>query len=304
MAVITISAIELGPELVAGIPRYIALETNVPATIYYTVDGTEPTVLSSVYVDPIILPDNSCNAHLIAMAISGADLGYLSLSFGADTTFITRARRIEGYGAGIVVDAYGVDWVVYDGYSLNSQDEAIVPARFSDYELDQLETKYSKTGPDGLGPGTFPWLGPIPEKIIEEYSPIGPEESSPNNQNVYFDPKALYIVIDGTMKDGYTDQAVFPINRPYGGTMNPATYLNGQLMYSPEPFISGGLVRSFVNYDTGIMTSYYYDNCDCRWIKSIQKFIKNDVVPNQIGSRRQSGPPLVFKWIWSNRTFI
>jgi hypothetical protein len=304
MAIITISALELGPELVAGIPRYIAFETNIPATIYYTVDGTEPTVLSNVYVDPILLPDNSCSIHLAAMAISGVDLGYLSLSFGANQTFITRSRRVEGYGAGIVVDAYGKEWVVFDGYSLNSSDEAVVPARFSDYELDQLEIKYSRTGANGLGEGTMPEIGPVPEEVREEYSPIGIESSSPSNHNVYFDPKALYIVIDGRVADGYVDQAVYPINRPYGGTMNPAKYLSGQIMYSQAPFISGGLVRSFVNYNTGIMISYYYDNCDGRWIKSIQKFTKNDTVPDQIGSRRQFGPPLVFKWIYNNRGMI
>jgi hypothetical protein len=238
------------------------------------------------------------------MAISGQDIGYLVVYFGADTTFITRARRVDGYGAGIIVDGYREPWVLYDGYTLNELDEAEVPARFSDYELKELEIKYSKTGVNGIGTGTFPWPGPEPEEISQEYSPIGPEESSPNNQNVYFDARALYIVIDGTMADGYTDQSVFPINRPYGGTMNPAKYLNGQLMYSPDPFISGGLVRSIVNYNTGIMVSYYFDATDNRWIKSIQKFTKNDIVPDQIGSRRQFGPPLVFKWIYNNRNMI
>lgn len=304
MAIITISAIELGPELVAGIPRYVALETNVPSTIYYTLDGSEPTVLSSVYVDPILLPDNACNVNVRALAISGLDIGYLLVFFGADMTFITRARRIDGYGAGIIVDGYREPWVVYDGYSLNELDEAIVPARYSDYELRELEIKYSKTGVNGLGTGTFPWPGPEPEEITQEYSPIGPEESSPNDQNVFFDSRALYIVIDGTMDDGYVNQSVFPINRPNEGTMNPAKYLNGQIMYSPTPFISGGLVKSFVNYNTGIMVFYYYDVVDCRWIKSIQKFTKNNVVPDQIGSRRQFGPPLVFKWIYNNRGMI
>jgi hypothetical protein len=304
MAVVTISALELGPELVAGIPRYIAFETNMPSTIYYTVDGSTPSLSSNVYVDPILLPDNSCNVQLYAMAISGEDIGYLYLFFGADITTIRRSHRVEGYGAGIVLDAYGKDWIFYDGYSLDSIDETVVPTRYSDYELKELEIKYSKTGQNGIGNGTFPWPGPSPEDIDQSYSPLGPEESSPNDQNVYFDPRAMYIVIDGTMADGYVDQSVFPINRPYGGTMNPAKYLNGQLMYSPCPFISGGLVRSFVNYNTGIMISYYFDHVDCRWIKSIQKFTKSVDVPDHIGSRNQSGPPLVFKWVYCNRTFI
>ncbi len=304
MAVVTISALELGPELVTGMPRYVALETNMPSTIYYTTDGTTPTFLSDVYIDPILLPDNVCNIRLYAMAVSGDDVGYLDLFFGADVTTLRKARRIEGYGAGIVIDAFGKEWVVFDGYVLDQDVKTTIPARFSDYELKDLEIKYSKTGTNGFGEGTFPWPGLPPEDITNSYSPIGPEESSPNNQNVYFDTRAMYIVIDGTMADGYVDQSVFPINRPYGGTMNPAKYLGGQMMYNPEPFISGGLIRSFVNYDAGLRVSYYYDNCDCRWIKSIQKFTKSVDVPDHIGSRNISGPPLVFKWVYNNRTMI
>ena len=303
MAVITISAIELGPELVSGIPRYVALETNVPATIFYTTDGSSPTTLSSVYIDPILLPDNLNTIELKSLAVSGSDIGYLHLIFRTSTLSIHKTRRIEGYGAGIVIDAYGEQWVFYDGYSLDSLDEANVPARFSDYPLDELEIKYSETGFDGIGKGTFPRPGPVPKDVTDRSSAIGPEESSPNDNNVYFDPRALYIVIDGRMDDGYKDQSVFPINRPHSGTMNPVKYLGGRMFFDPQPYISGGLVRTMYNYNTGIMTSYYFDSNESRWIKSIQKFDK-DKVPDNIGSRRQFGPPLVFKWIWGNRNMI
>jgi hypothetical protein len=298
MAIITISAIELGPVLVAGIPRFVALETNVPATIFYTLDNSQPTSSSSVYLDPIKVPDNICALVLRAKAVSGTDVGYLYASYNTDSSELYLTRRVEGYGAGIVVDAYGKDWVFYDGYSVDDNSNVIVPARFSDYEKELLEIQYSKTGPNGIGPGTFPWPGPVPQDVIDRESAIGPEDSSPNKKNVFFDPRALYIVIDGKNVDGYVDQSVFPINRPLSGTMNVVKYMSGQLLRSSAPYVSGGHVRTFYNPNNNTMVCYYFDANECRWIKSIQNY-DSTKVPENIASRRQCGPPLVFKWIYN-----
>jgi hypothetical protein len=305
MAIITISAIELGPEFVSGIPRYVALETNVPSTVFYTVDGSEPTTQSFVYIEPVLLPDGVCSITFRAKAISGADVGYLYVVFGTDNTDIVRTRRIEGYGAGFVIDAYGKEWVFYDGYSVDKNDIANVPGRFSDYPETYVDNFiiYSETGVNGIGSGEKPFIGPTPEDVTKRSSAIGIDESSPNEKNVFFDPKAMYIVIDGTMADGYVDQAVFPINRPLDGTMDMTKYMGGQTLRRQQPFISGGLVRSFVNPKEGTLISYYFDNCEGRWIRSKQKY-DTTKVPDGIASRRQFGPPLIFKWVYNKGSMI
>ena len=53
MAVITITINESSDQILAGIPKYITLTTNIPATIFYTLDGTTPTTLSDMAVGQI-----------------------------------------------------------------------------------------------------------------------------------------------------------------------------------------------------------------------------------------------------------
>jgi hypothetical protein len=298
MVVISITATGLGPQLISGIPQLVALSTNIPATIFYTLDGTSPTVFSRVYTSAILMP-TEVSARLRAWAISGADRGSLEITFSTDSSDLTYPRRIDGYGIGIAVDAYNVIPVLLDGYKPDENLIVDVPARFSDYELKDLEIQFSRTGPDGEGRGTAIVNGPIVGGHVE----IDPRASSPNHQNVYFNPRSMYIVMDGT--DGYEDQSVYIINRPYGSTMDMTMYLQGKSLYEPQPYISGGHVRTFYTEKDGygLACAYYFDFNETRWIKSIQRFDLS-TVPQGIGDRRQVGPPLVFKWIYNKRSMI
>jgi len=173
--------------------------------------------------------------------------------------------------------------------------------RQSDYELKDLEIEYSRTGFNGEGYGTLIELGPQSEEVKERSAEIDGLFSSPNNQNVYFNPKASTIIIDGT--DGYNDQVVRIVNRPLDGTLDVLKYLQGKIMYEPQPYISGGHVRTFYNYQTGRLCAYYFDANECRWIKSIQNFDPN-TVPRGVGLRANLQQPLVFKWIYNKRSGI
>jgi len=300
MAVISISAVSIGPELIAGVPQFVALETNVPSTVFFTFGGNIPNVYSDVYLAPIEMPTYG-SVRLRAMAVSGADLGYLDITYFTQTSALHRYLRIDGYGIGIAVDAYSVEPVLIDGYGADSTGHIIVPVRRSDYELEDLEIRYSRTGFDGEGYGTLIDLGPQPPDVRERSEEIDEHTSSPNNQNVYFNPKAALIVIDGT--DGYEDQVVRIINRPLDGMLDPIKYLQGKTMYEPQPYISGGHVRTFYNYQTGRLCAYYFDFNECRWVKSIQNFDPN-AVPRGVGLRTGLQQPLVFKWIYNKRSGI
>lgn len=297
MAVITITATGLGPELMAGIPQLVELETNLPATVYFTLDGSEPTASSPIYLRTIQLP-TMARVRLRALAVSGPDSGTLDVTFSALTGLAPQPR-------GTVVDAYGVPEVVVDGYGPDEQhpvsdfeypvDE---PVRGSDVPLVDLETKFSRTGFDGEGSGTLISVG-FPHDLYQQESAIHGEYSSPNNNNVFFDPRAQFILIDG--RDGYQDQSVFIINRPMGDTMDLVKYLGGKSLYEPSPYISGSLVRQFYNYDKGIGVFYYLDQNECRWIKSIQKM--EERLPPGVGQRHGT-TPLVFAWIYNKRSMI
>jgi len=298
MAVITITATGLGPQLISGIPQLVGLSTNVPATIFYTLDGSAPTILSNVYISAILMPTNM-SVRLRAWALSGLDRGSLDITFSTNSSDLSYPRRVDGYGMGIVVDAYNVIPVLLDGYKPNAQMVVNVPARYSDYELSDLQIQFSRTGPGGEGRGTAIINGPVVGGVPE----IDPRASSPNNQNVYFNPRSMYIVIDG--RDGYEDQSVYIINRPYGDTMDMVKYLQGKSMYEPDPYVAGGHVKTFyaIKDGKGIACAYYFNHNETRWVKSIQSFDPS-IVPQGIGDRRQFGGPLVFKWIYNKRSMI
>lgn len=298
MAVISITATGLGGELLAGIPQFVGLETNVPATIFYTVDGSAPTVLSSVYVGVIEMP-TEISVRLRALAVSGPDTGELDITFGAEPfpVFFSKQPRL-------VVDAYDVVDVVRDGYALDDSDQATILARGSDHELKDLDLFPSPTDHLGNPPGALITIGfPDPRLFAEERQKgISLQASSPNNQNAFFNPRSLYIVIDG--RDGYQDQihdGYRIVNRPHAGTMDITRYLNGKLLYEPHPYVSGGLVRFFEDRKKGIRVSYYFDHNETRWIKSIQPI--SGSLTAGIG-RRPSGVPFVVKWIHGRRSMI
>lgn len=302
MAVITITATDLGSELISGVPQLLKLETNVPSTLFYTLDGSVPSTASLVYVDPINMPLDGFVVVRV-LAVSGVDLGRLDITFKPDVSDIRLPRRNEAtYGAGIVVDAYEQPNVLMDGYSLDEDGSATVPTRFSDYELEDLDIKFSRTGPNGEGTGTVLSIGftPPPKDSV-----ISHDASSPNNNNVFFNPRSLYITMDG--RDGYSDQihdGYRTINRPWGGTTNTLTYLGGRMLYDPSPYVTGGFVRTFYNAKSRLSVSYYFDHNETRWIKSIQEFDPSTYPAGVYGIKRGAGWPLVFKWIYNKRSSI
>lgn len=300
MAVITISVKEYGPWFISGVPRQVALDANVPSIIYYTLDGSQPGLTSPVYITPINLP-TSGTVRLRALAISGSDRGTLDLVFYSDSSKLHFPRRSDYTGGkGVVVDAYAVEDVLIDGYGPDAYDQVIIPVRRSDYELEDLEIKYSREGPYLVGPGVMIRMGTPPEEFWQDDA-VDMEPSSPNNDNVFFNPRSLYIVMDG--RDGYEDQSVYPINRPWEGTTDMVKYLQGKSFFRPSPYISGGFVRSYYNKETGTAVSYYFDHNELRWIKSIQNY-DPETVPDRLGDRNITGGPLVFKWIYNKRSMI
>lgn len=300
MAVLSITLIGSTRQLISGIPQIVRITTSVPSLVFYTLDGTLPTILSNVYIAPIEMP-GEISVRLRVLAKSGGLTAYTDVIYSTDSSLLFSPRRDSRTGLGIVVDGYGVPIVFTDGYGPDINNVINVPERSYNRPLEDYDVKYSKSGFDGIGEGTLISIGyPDPDILEKQYSAVDESPSSPNNNNVNFNPRSLYVVIDG--RDGYANQSVLIINRPFGSTMKLSKYNGGALMYSHQPYVSGGLLRPFYNNTTGEAYFPYYDNNEGRWIISLQKFDTTKL--QNTAQRNLTGSPLVFKWIYGKRSSI
>lgn len=73
MAVISVTITQSSEQVVSGIPKTVSISTNIPATIFYTLDGADPTLFSTIYTGPIFLPFNQLLVTLKILATNGTD---------------------------------------------------------------------------------------------------------------------------------------------------------------------------------------------------------------------------------------
>jgi hypothetical protein len=70
---ITLTLIPSEEQIYAGIPKEIIVTTDIPSTIFYTLDNSIPTIDSEIYLDRIIMPTDQGNVILKVWATNGVD---------------------------------------------------------------------------------------------------------------------------------------------------------------------------------------------------------------------------------------
>jgi len=271
-------------EYVSGFPEYITLTANVPATVYYTLDGTTPDISSLIAVDKVYLPTSGSAFTLKAIAISIDDTSaVLEEEYKTDASDLDGPRHLGKEG--IIIMPYGtsaIDSLSFDSEGDDAQETSI---KFSD-----LEIKASTTDIRGIALEAN--TTSVSFVNLADSAPGDTEaiQSSPNN-NVEFDPNARYISIDGSTNAAFQNQVVKIVNRPYS-TFGPTSNFYKERLGQKEPIVTGNYVRSFYNPATNIYVSYYWESLESRWIKSIQTVDKKTL---NISPRMEH--PFVFRWI-------
>ncbi len=281
--VIILSIVESDSELVSGIPEFVEFSTNVPSTVFYTIDGTDPDEDSYMAAGKVLLPTNGTTLTLKAIAISGTmSSEVLEEVYFTDQTDLDKTRLLNREGINLLPP----DETPVNNLSFNADGSPAQQSSISFVDLDLKTSTSDRIGEEIPGDSSIEFIR-FPIKTIDE----GPQAvSSPNR--IDFDPKAQLIVIDGSTEEALENQLVRVINRPMGTIDVVSPFLQGQP--AELDLISGNFVRAMLNPNTGKMVYYYRESRENRWVKSVQT-----VEPKILNLTKKETAPagLVFRWI-------
>ena len=280
---ITIAIKESDTELLDGFPEYISFETDVPATVYYTLDGTDPTVESLIAIGNVYLPTLTGTLEVRAIAIVGDDQSDILRAVYENTSLDLGGPRVIG-SEGIVVMRY--DDVPVDSLGVSSDGS---DAQEISVELGELDIKASRTNSGG----EMISEGKTSREFINFSKKSKTEKESPSSNvgSPMFDPSANFIIIDGTTAEARDNQVVKIVNRPYS-TFGPVTNFYTERLGQKEPIVTGNYVRSFYNPKTRKYVSYYWESLESRWIRSEQTVEKKGL---RVGSGAEKR--FVYRWV-------
>ncbi len=332
MAVITISIIESPIQLVSGIPRTIDIETNIPATVFYTLDGTDPTYSSSVVVGSITLPTDSNTVTFKAFATDGVDIcptvtvGYgpnwipnrspRDKVIGLDTQPLPHDNSgVFGYSSpnpnvsygnigGTTVDDPSVEGGYPYGYD-GTATGTYVGETDKEYNRENYDIKYSdKTTTSGSATG--PTVGTLPAEVTIQVPPPVSNFSDANSK--LFDPKALVIIQDG--REEPEDPNICQINRQFFTMADNERIRDGSLYQTTgvegNP-TTGVFLRPQYNAKDDTWTFPYRDSETNRWIFSIEptrKAPRTGAIQQVLLPSRTFGERKVFHWIPFKRSIL
>lgn len=293
MAVISIIITASEEEIVSGIPRNIALSSNIPSSIFYTLDGSDPNLFSTIYVAPFGLPTNLMTVVLKILASNGIDSSPIITEI-YQTNILHNARlphsTTDAQAGNLLPDLYpfGTNSPQPNGQYLNPANASFTvddPAltQYADgydgfgnqndfsnnpFNIENYEIKYSTTNAQGeTGRG----IGTLPGNVIIQMPEAPPEESEVFSKT--FDPRALVIFQDYSTEN--PDDPV-NLNRQFYSSQDVEKGSAVVNLYNSgldTQTTTGSFVRKEFNSRTGEWSFYYFDSSNNRWIVSKQAHI-------------------------------
>ena len=185
---ISLTIIEGDDSHLDGFPETVTFEADVPSTIYYTLDGSDPTEDSLIAIGKIFLPTLSGTLEVKAIAVSGDDSSDITTVKYENSSLDLGGPRILGE-EGIVVMRYGAEAVDNLGYTSDGED-----AQKTSIEVGELDIKSSKTNSRGEAFSD----GKTSREFINfpaRSKDLNPDVVSTPNDNINFDPSARVILI-------------------------------------------------------------------------------------------------------------
>jgi len=320
--IITLTIVESPIQLVSGRPKFVTMSTSVPATIFYTLDGADPTLSSPIYIGgELLLPTNPTTLIFKVFATDSVDSSIvITREYRPDVIDLRQTHDVvttTSGGQSTDKFPYGTSGPTTQGNWLNfGPNKAVVdrdglPTIFDGYDgtatgtttggtdlpLDQYEILFSDSnflGERARGIGTLPsTVTVVPEPA--------PSQSS-NMNDKFFDSRALVIYQDS--REEPFDPNILQINRPHFWLENPERVKDGILLdtlaIEGTPTPTGSLVRAYFDPRKNTKTYYYFDSQVLRWIISTEPATSKNPregLSRIVFSSRGSGASRVFKWV-------
>lgn len=324
MSVISLTVTESVEQVVSGIPRFVTITANIASVIFYTLDGSTPTIDSTMYVSPVQLPTNVLTLTLSVFATNGTDSSPIisntyqtdTLDQGARTSHSgtnAQPNSTQGlqdpypFGSNPIMPGQIFEGAAAAGFTTDNPllpetatgfDASGNPTGFVNTPLIGVPTMnqpiiYSTTDAMGLsGPG----IGNLPPHTVQREVPP-PEQA--NMSDKLFDPRALVIFQDFT-KPNDPNMPV-TINRQFYDDSNMSherqgAYYNQSIDTGPP---DGTFLRQHYNPTDQTLTYYYRNSRTNKWIIS-----KTSFTPAADAGKyynlvfgRNEGSGFVFQWI-------
>jgi len=296
MAVISVSISESSTQIVAGIPKTITLTTNIPSTIFFTLDGSTPDLFSTIYTGPIEMPTEFLSVTLKVFASNGVDSSPV-ISETYFTNEVANNVRLPRHGTDAQANTRIKDYYPYGtnpiepttkftnpgDVGINVNDPSL-PSTPTGYDANAQPTgqtnqpynfqNYNIVYPEGNAINEPLKVGQLPSKISTKPRPADPETSDYGSK--FFDPKAFVIYQDASTEDPTKPPM---INRAhFSGENNERVRTGNNFFVSglDAPPTTGAFVRSAYNPRDNTMTYYYYDQIANKWIISKQPYQPKD----------------------------
>lgn len=300
-------------QILSGIPRDVTVEADQPCSIFYTLDGSEPTTDSDIFIEPVVLPTDLASVTIRFYATNILDTSeIISRTYSTNLIPVRGARDTVGgsYPDALarqgtfpysspgpnlpveylgpselgIVDSPSVPNTILDGYNADGYALYNIDASPTDYPI-----VYTTTDNRGIsGPG----IGNLPHKTTIR-SVSKREERAQTN---LFNPKAAVLIFDNTKP---MPPNFIQLNREHFSLFDPESYNYGNLFHTTgeegnRPTTS--FIRSFWNPTNNTIHYYHFDSVTNKWLISIEPY--NRQVPvNQSLSSSMVSPSKVFRWI-------
>ncbi len=322
MVVISVTITQSAEQVVAGIPKTVSISTNVPASIFYTLDGSTPTLFSTIYTGPVFMPIDKLSVTLNVLATNGVDSSpIVTETFVTNMTEGTNARLphastsaeaelnipdLYPFGTNPIQPNATFESTAKSGITVDNPDLPQIPNGFdgagnptaftnAPYDSTNYSIKYSTTDAQGQ---TGHGIGTLPATVKVE--PVSAPPDTTVQESTMFDPRAFVIFQDAS-KENPNDPP--HINRMHFSLENPEKTRDGNNFFTSgldAPPVSGSFLRSHFNPRTNTITYYYLDTWTNKWIISTTPYNPSNFGASNLAAMATSNKPgagFVFEWI-------